>query len=171
MRIGIIGGSFNPPHEGHIQVAKFAKKALNLQRVLFLVTPQNPFKNNNNLPPIEVRAKMLSKIATKSWMGISQIEKKFRIAESFFTVQLLKKLYPSDEIFFILGTDNLLHFHKWKGFDFILDNVNVVFVNRGGYNIYKTLAKSHIDKQNIAMIYKKTKAISSTEIRKLNALR
>jgi nicotinate-nucleotide adenylyltransferase len=167
MRIGILGGSFNPPHEGHIQAAIFAKMALHLDFLHFLVTPRNPFKSGKNLPPIDVRAKMLQKIATKPWMKTSKIEEKFRVAESFFTVQLLKKLHPNDQIFFILGTDNLLHFHKWKGFEWILGNVNVVFINRGGYNIHKILAKSHLRKEKIEMIFRKTKAISSTQIRKI----
>ena len=167
MRIGILGGSFNPPHEGHIQAAVFAKKELNLDVLHFLVTPRNPFKSGKNLARIDVRCGMLKKIATKPWMKISQIEEKFRVAESLFTVHLLKKIYPNDQIFFILGTDNLLHFHKWKGFEWILANVNVVFVNRGGYNIHKILAKSHLRKEKIAMIFRKTKAISSTEIRKM----
>ncbi len=167
MRIGILGGSFNPPHFGHIQVAEFARKALNLEKNFFLVTPQNPFKSKKNLLPIEIRAKMLKKLANKPWFGISTIETKFRVAESFFTVQLLKKLHKNDKIFFILGTDNIEHFHKWKGFKWILKSVNVVFVNRGGYDIHKILARSHIKMGDIAIIYKKTKAISSTEIRNL----
>lgn len=167
MRIGILGGSFNPPHDGHIQAAIFAKKQLNLDVLHFLVTPKNPFKSGKNLLPIDVRSKMLRKIATKPWMKISKIEEKFRVAESFFTVQLLKNLHRNDQIFFILGTDNLLHFHKWKGFEWILRNVNVVFVNRGGHNIHKAIAKSHIQKEKIAMIFRKTKAISSTEIRQM----
>ncbi len=167
MRIGILGGSFNPPHEGHIQAAAFAKKALNLDVLHFLVTPRNPFKSGKNLPSVDIRAKMLKKIATKQWMKISKIEEKFRVAESFFTVQLLKNIYPNDQIFFILGTDNLLHFHKWKGFEWIFANVNVVFVNRGGHNILKIVAKSHVRREKIAMIFRKTKAISSTEIRKM----
>ncbi len=166
MRIGILGGSFNPPHEGHIQAANFAKVALKLDVLHFLVTPRNPFKSGKNLPSIAFRAGMLKKIATKPWMKVSTIEDKFRIAESFFTVQLLKKLHPNDQIFFILGTDNLLHFHKWKGFEWILHNVNVVFVNRGGYGMHKIIAKSHLRREKIAMIFRKTKAISSTEIRK-----
>jgi len=167
MRIGILGGSFNPPHEGHIQAAIFAKKELNIDVLHFLVTPKNPFKSGKNLPSVDIRAGILKKIATKPWMKVSQFEEKFRVAESFFTVQFLKKLYPNDQIFFILGTDNLLHFHKWKGFEWIFSNVNVVFVNRGGYNIHKILAKSHLRKEKIAMIFRKTKAISSTEIRKM----
>ena len=119
------------------------------------------------MPSADIRAKILKEIAIKSWMKVSQFEEKFRVAESFFTVQLLKKLYPNDQIFFILGTDNLVHFHKWKGFEWIFSNVNVVFVNRGGYNIHKILAKSHLRKEKIAMIFRKTKAISSTEIRKM----
>ncbi len=171
MKLAFLGGSFNPPHKGHLQAAEFAKKALGVERVVFLVTPQNPFKSGKELLPLNQRVKLLKAIATKPWMEISTIETKFRKAESINTVRLLKKLYLNDKLYFIMGTDNLEHFHLWKGFHEILKTVNVIFVNRGGLNVHKILRRTKTPKEEITVIYKKTMAISSTEIRNSKILR
>jgi nicotinate-nucleotide adenylyltransferase len=171
MKLAFLGGSFNPPHKGHLQAAEFAKKALGVERVIFLVTPQNPFKSGKELLPLKQRAKLLKATAKKPWMEISTIETKFRKAESINTVRLLRKIYPNDELYLIMGTDNLEHLHLWKSFREILRTVNVIFINRGGVNIHKVLRRTKTPKEEITVIYKKTTAISSTEIRKLKVLR
>jgi len=76
MKLAFLGGSFNPPHKGHLQAAEFAKKALGVERVVFLVTPQNPFKSGKELLPLKQRVKLLKAIAKKPLMEISTIEKK-----------------------------------------------------------------------------------------------
>jgi nicotinate-nucleotide adenylyltransferase len=154
-----------------LQAAEFAKKALGVKRVIFLVTPQNPFKSGKELLPLKQRVKLLKAIAKKPWMEISTIETKFRKAESINTVRLLKKLYPNDKLYFIMGADNLEHFHLWKGFCEIIKTVNVIFINRGGSNIHKILRRTKTPKKEITIIYKKTMAISSTEIRNSKILR
>lgn len=171
MKVAFIGGSFNPPHKGHLQVAEFIHKELGINKITFLVTPRNPFKSAKELLPIETRVALLKKIANKPWMNISIIETKFRTAESIKTVRLLKKLYPCDDIFFILGMDNLEHFHLWMGYKEILSTTNVIFVNRGGTSIHKILRKSKIPRNMYKILYRRTIAISSTEIRASNILR
>lgn len=165
MKLAFLGGSFNPPHKGHLQAAEFAKKILGVQMVIFLVTPQNPFKSAKELLPLPQRVKLLKNLITKPWMKISTIETKFRKAESINTVRLLKKLYPNDTIYFILGTDNLEHFHRWKGSAEILEKTKTVFINRGGTNMHTLLRKGKTQLQRAQIIYKKTVKISSTEIR------
>lgn len=165
MRLIIIGGSFNPPHNGHLQIAEFSKKALNANRVTFLVTPQNPFKKGNKTLSLNTRVELLKQIATKKWMNVSDFEKKFHTTESINTIRYLTQLYRGSKIYFVMGSDNLLHFHKWKCFEEILDNVSVIFVNRGGINLHKTVRQAKISRNKYFIIYKKTQKISSTEIR------
>lgn len=167
MTLTFLGGSFNPPHKGHLQAAEFVKKTLGVTRVIFLATPQNPFKIGRELLPLKQRVALLKTIATKPWMEVSTIETKFRKAESVNTVRLLKKLHPNTKLYFVMGTDNLEHFHLWKNFEEILSTVCVVFVNRGGVNIHKILRKAKIPRHKFAIIYKQTEAISSTQIRNL----
>lgn len=165
MTLTLLGGTFNPPHKGHIQVAEFARKASGSVRVVFLVTPRNPFKSGKELPSIEERAVALKRIATKPYMSVSTIEKKFKLAESIKTIRLLRKLYPAEKLCFVMGTDNLVHFHKWRGFMEILNAVQVVFVNRGGVDIHKATRQAKFPLWKATVIYKKTVTISSTEIR------
>ena len=117
------------------------------------------------------RVELLKALAKKPWGKVSIIEEKFRTAESINTIRLLKKLHAFDTIYFVLGTDSLTHFHQWKGFQEILKTASVVFVNRGGVNIHKTLRQTKIPRKDITIIYKQTTAISSTQIRKSKILR
>lgn len=165
MKIGFLGGSFNPPHFGHIELATLAKRHLNLDLIIFLITPCNPFKSKIGLPSVGERKKMLEKIVKNRYFKMSSIETKFKVAQSFKTVRLVKNLYKNHELFFIFGSDNLLHFHKWQNHQEILQSVNVVFVNRGGFNHYKTLTQSHISKHSFQFIHTKTQEISSSAIR------
>lgn len=164
-KIGFLGGSFNPPHAGHIELAMLAKRNLGLDFVVFLVTPCNPFKTKNDLPSILARKKMLEKIAKNSGFKISTIEKKFKVAQSFRTVRLLKKIYENDDLYFIFGSDNMSHFHKWQNFKEILRSVNVIFVNRGGHNLRKTIILCRLPHNSYKLIYTQTHEISSTVIR------
>ncbi|MFT4968098.1 MAG: nicotinate-nucleotide adenylyltransferase [Candidatus Deianiraeaceae bacterium] len=171
MKIAFLGGSFNPPHKGHIEAADLAKKTLGVDMVVFLVTPHNPFKSGKELLPIKRRVDLLKALIKRPWAKVSTIETKFRTAESINTIHLLKKLHICDKIYFVLGTDNLAHFHKWNGFQKILKTVSVVFINRGGVNIHKTLRQTKIPRKEVTIIYKQTTAISSTQIRKSKILR
>ena len=164
MTLTLLGGTFNPPHKGHLQAAAFARKATGARKVVFLVTPRNPFKKDD-MPSIEERALALKRIATKHWMQISTIEKCFKVAESIKTVRLLRKLYPKEKLCFVMGTDNLVHFHKWRGFMEILGSISVVFINRGGISLHRATRQARFPLWKATVIYKKTVAISSTEIR------
>lgn len=165
MKIGFIGGSFNPPHSGHIELASVAKHHLKLDIVIFLVTPCNPFKTSIGLLNVNERIKMLKNLVKMKYCKISSIESKFKTAESFRTVRFMKSVYKHDDIYFILGSDNIMHFHKWRNYNEISDSSSVIFVNRGGVNLYKTISASHIPRGRLKIIYHKTQAISSTQIR------
>lgn len=165
MKIAFLGGSFNPPHKGHLQVAEFARRATGATKIVFLVTPRNPFKSGKSLPPLKKRVEGLRVLATKRWMEVSDIERRFKLAESIKTVRLLKKLYPNDKLYFVMGTDNMVHFHKWRGFMEILQKMKVVFVNRGGFNLHKAVRRSRFPLWKATVVYKNTVAISSTQLR------
>lgn len=166
MALVFLGGSFNPPHKGHLQVAEFARKATGARKVIFLVTPRNPFKNGKGLPSIEQRALELNKIAVKPWVSVSTLEKRFKLAESIKTVRLLKQLYPKEELYFAMGTDNIAHFHRWKCFMEILETVHVVFINRGGISLHQLIRKAKFPLCKVMIVYRQTISISSTQIRK-----
>ena len=132
LRIGILGGSFNPPHAGHIHVSKLALKYLNLDAVWWLVSPGNPLKNNSELPPIKTRMDMC-KILTQHHprLIISNLESQMGTTRSFYTVKALQKHFPKTDFVWLAGTDIAHEMHKWhRPFD-TLNKIPFAFIGRG----------------------------------------
>lgn len=166
MTLTLIGGSFNPPHKGHIQTANIIKKVLGITQITFLVTPQNPFKSGKNLLTLQTRVKLLKQLTNKPWFEVSTMETRFKVAQSINTIRFLRQRHPKSKIYFIMGTDNLAHFHLWQGFNEILEKASVIFVNRGGHNLHKILRNTKVPRKKFKVIYTKTIELSSTQIRK-----
>ena len=134
-RIGILGGSFNPPHLGHLDMAETAKNQLNLSEVWLMVSPQNPLKSDAHMAPIADRMAMCEKMTKdKPWLIATDIEQKLGTQ---FTADTLKKLtseYPNTTFFWLMGDDNLEHFHKWQNWQEIAQMVPLVVFRRNGHN-------------------------------------
>jgi nicotinate-nucleotide adenylyltransferase len=130
MRIGLFGGSFDPAHEGHAHVAATALKRLDLDRVWWLVSPQNPLKPKSGA--FSRRMKSARAQARGSKMEVTDLEKRFGCAYTYQTLRLLKRLYPSVQFFLIMGADNLAHFRKWRNWREVAQSVPVVVVSRPG---------------------------------------
>jgi len=114
LRIGLFGGSFNPPHEGHALVARQALKRLGLDMVWILVSPGNPLKDNSDLPPIEDRVR-----ATRDLMGgprirVTGFEAARGFRYTFETLHFLREALPDRRFVWIMGTDSLSGFHRWQ---------------------------------------------------------
>lgn len=114
MRTGIFGGSFNPPHKGHLYLGREMKKLLKLDRVIVIPAKKPPHKDGVILADDKSRLEMCSLMFTDSFFEISDIELK-RDGKSYtvYTLSELKKVYPDDELFLIVGADMLLYFDKW----------------------------------------------------------
>ncbi len=174
MKIGLVGGSFNPPHEGHIHISKTAKQKLNLDAVWWLVTPQNPLKKIKTGNNYEKRIKESQKL-TKNYpyIIISDIEQQIASTNTYQTVKYLKKLYPYTKFTWIGGTDLLKDFHKWNNYQFLLKEIDFVFIKRPpNQNIIKATKLSLYRKKIFNIKYllnQKTINQSSTNIRSLNS--
>jgi nicotinate-nucleotide adenylyltransferase len=134
-RIGIFGGSFNPPTIAHKALADYAFAMLNLDKLLWVVCPQNVDKDPKNLAPFEHRMKMVELILSdRPKMEASRIEEHQFSTETIVTVSKLRKEHPDDHLFFLMGMDNWKSFHKW-GDDYaeILDKVSIVVFQRPKY--------------------------------------
>lgn len=131
MRIGILGGSFNPPHEGHIHASLLALKYLNLDAVWWLVSPANPLKNNIHLPPVSTRLK-LCKDLTKHHprIIISDIEDQVKTRRSFYTVKTLQKHFSKTNFIWLAGTDIAFEMHKWYRPKETLKHIPFAFIGR-----------------------------------------
>ena len=113
MRIGLLGGSFNPPHEGHMHISLAALKALQLDAVWWLVSPQNPIKADKPLP-LEERMSLCQSLVDHPKILISDIEKDLGTNITYHSVKKLKAAFPKTNFVWISGMDNARSLHQWK---------------------------------------------------------
>jgi nicotinate-nucleotide adenylyltransferase len=168
VKIGILGGSFDPAHKGHLIISKTALKKFNLKFVIWAITNQNPFKekSTNNL---KKRISICKKI-----IGSNELIKvKFfeDIINSNKTSDLIKYLSKNkkNDLFFLMGADNLVHFHKWHKWKQIIKRANVIIFDRHGYkkkSLNSKAYKSLNEKQATFVEFNKVN-ISSSQLRKI----
>lgn len=130
MRIGLLGGSFNPPHQGHVHACQVAMKYLELDAVWWLVSPGNPLKNNSGLPKLELRIEASRKLNTDPNIIITGIEKDFGTRRSLDTIHSLKKYFPQTEFVWIAGTDIAFEMHRWHRWKDIVEELPLAFIGR-----------------------------------------
>ena len=165
-KIGVFGGSFDPPHNGHLKISKLAIKELLLDQVYWCVTKKNPFKKKPFFSVTERIKK--SKIATNKIkkIKIKFFEDKIKSFNTIDLVEYLKKKNKKNIFFLIIGSDNLIKFHKWKNWKLLVKLSEIVVFARKDYD--KKAKKSVTMKQVKKIIFIKNKSIniSSTQIRK-----
>lgn len=130
MRVGLFGGSFDPAHVGHTHVAETAMRRLDLDRVWWLVSPQNPLKAKSGA--FEKRFASAQKMARGPHMEVIDFERRFDCAFTYQTLRKLKRLYPGVAFFLIMGADNLRYFRLWKNWREVAEAVPVAVVSRPG---------------------------------------
>jgi len=132
MRVGLFGGSFNPPHSGHLHVAETARIRLGLDRVVWLVSPQNPLKSARDTAPLEQRMAWTRALAAGPDMIVSDLESRAGLWWTVDTLRLLKSRHPQVKFVWIMGSDNLMGFHHWKGWTDIARLMPMAVVARPG---------------------------------------
>ena len=130
MRVGLLGGSFNPPHQGHVHIAHVALHSLDLDAVWWLVTPQNPLKDVAGLLPFEERLHLSRKIVNDPRILVSDIEKDLGSRYTFDTVQKLHQHFPKTRFVWVAGLDNALTLHKWNEWRRLLNEICTVYITR-----------------------------------------
>jgi nicotinate-nucleotide adenylyltransferase len=130
MRVGLYGGSFDPAHEGHAHVAETAKRRLNLDRVIWLVSPQNPLKRGDDTADLAERMAGARALAKGPGMIVSDAEAKLGSAYTIDTVRSLKRRFPGVSFVWIMGADSLANFHRWRGWTQIMREAPVAVVSR-----------------------------------------
>jgi nicotinate-nucleotide adenylyltransferase len=136
LRIGLFGGSFNPPHEAHRAISLFAIKRLKLDRVWWLVTPGNPLKNTDGLAPLAERIAAARALTHHPRIDISGIEAVIKTRYTYDTIRWLKARCPGVRFVWIMGADNLRHFHRWQRWRDIASMVPIVVIDRLGPSLY-----------------------------------
>ncbi len=137
MNIGIFGGSFNPPHTGHLLVAEHAREQLNLAKVLFVPAATSPHKQGVDIVEAHHRLEMLEcAVSGNRHFEVSDIEvQRGGVSFTVETLEELSKKYVDDKLVFLIGADNLLEFHTWREPERILDLVEVVALTRPGFRV------------------------------------
>jgi nicotinate-nucleotide adenylyltransferase len=135
MRVGLYGGSFDPPHGGHAHVAKTALKRLGLDRLIWLVSPQNPLKPAGGAADLAERVRDVRTLAKTPGMIVSDIEAKTGARFTIDTIRALKARYPGVDFVWIMGADNLAGFHRWRGWNEIMRTVPVAVIDRPGLGL------------------------------------
>ncbi|MCB9996986.1 MAG: nicotinate (nicotinamide) nucleotide adenylyltransferase [Rhodospirillales bacterium] len=133
IRVGLYGGSFNPPHYGHFIAAFFAYHFLKLDEVWMMVTPSNPLKDPARYAPLEDRMDLCRMIAeAHPWLKPTDIEKDFASTQTADSLAELERRYPDIEFVWIMGADNLTNFHEWNRWQEIIDNHALAVLARPG---------------------------------------
>ena len=164
MRIGIFGGSFNPPHKMHLRIALDLIDNDYLDKVIYVPTGSK-YKYKNNLLPDKNRYEMLE-IMTKDdeRLLVSDFELKDKVVYTYETLEYFRSKYPSDEIYFVCGLDNLSYIDKWKNSENLLNNKFLV-IKRSGDNFLDILNRLDKYKENIVITDVVPSDLSSTMIR------
>jgi len=130
MRIGLLGGSFNPPHEAHRAISLFAIKRLKLDRVWWLVTPGNPLKSNGALNDLDTRMEAARKMADDPRIDVSCLEAVIGTRYTFDTITYLRRRTSGLRLVWIMGADNLAQFHRWQNWRRIAAEVPIAVIDR-----------------------------------------
>ncbi len=131
-RIGLFGGTFDPPHTAHLSACLLAMKRLNLDRVWWLVTPGNPLKNTTGLAPLDERVAAARALASHPRIDVTGIEAEIGVRYSYDTVRYLVSHCPGVHFVWIMGADNLRTFHRWQKWRGIAELVPIAVVDRPG---------------------------------------
>jgi nicotinate-nucleotide adenylyltransferase len=142
MRIGLFGGSFNPPHEGHALVARIALARLRLDRVWVLVTPGNPLKEAQGLPSLAARMAATRALSRDPRIVVTGVEAEIGTRYTHDTVAYLHAHCPGVRFVWIMGADNLLQFHRWQKWREIAATTPIAVIDRPGSTVKAMSSKT-----------------------------
>jgi nicotinate-nucleotide adenylyltransferase len=163
MNIGLYFGSFNPVHTGHLIIANYFLNFSNLQKIWFIVSPQNPFKDKGTLLNEYHRLHLL-KLATEDDNRIKVLDIEFKLPKPSYTATTLIHLeekYPGNKFHIVMGSDSFQNLHKWKNYESIIKNYPIYIYNRPGFEVKNTI------KANIQIAKTPLLELSATEIRQM----
>ena len=167
-RIGVLGGSFDPAHKGHLAISKEASKRFKLNKIIWAITKKNPFKKKSN-STLSKRIKDCKKIVRK----INYIQVKYYedIIKSNKTINLINYLTKNkkNKIYFLMGADNLINFHKWHKWEIISKKSNIIVFDRHGYKkkSLNSMTFKRLNKKSLKFIEFNKVNISSSQLRKI----
>ena len=169
LKIGILGGTFDPAHKGHVKMSKLSKKIFKLNYIIWAITKKNPFKKKSSLNLIS-RINFAKKITKKEkFIKINYYEKKINSNKTIDLINHIKKNNKEIDLYFIIGADNLINFHKWHNCKSIAKKCNILVFDRQGYRAksLKSITYRQLNKKSLSFIKFKKVNISSSQLRKI----
>ena len=134
MRVGLLGGSFNPAHGGHRRISLFAKAALRLDEIWWLVSPGNPLKEAQGMAALPARFASAAIQARRAPIRVTAIETGLGTRYTVDTLRAIRSRFPKTEFVWLMGSDNLAQFHRWKDWRGIARTVPIAVIARPGYD-------------------------------------
>ncbi len=167
-KIGILGGSFDPAHKGHLIISKIALRKIKLKKIYWIVAKKNPFKKKP-LYSLEKRLSLARKITknTKK-INILYLDDVIKSSRSIEVIKYILKKYKTKDIYFIIGSDILLELHKWKSWKRIVNLTKLIVFSRKGYdrNRKDSVVAKYLNNKKITYIKNKIINISSSSLRR-----
>ena len=168
-KIGLLGGTFDPAHKGHLEISKQAKKKYKLNYVIWAITKKNPFKKKSKTKLI-TRIKFAKKIiGLNKFIKIRFYENKIKSNKTIDLISHIKRKNNMFDIYFIMGADNLINFHRWHKWKAISQKCNILVFDRQGYKAksLKSVAFKRLKQNNLKFVNFKKVHISSSKLRKI----
>ena len=167
IKIGILGGSFDPAHRGHVKISKESKKRFKLDYIIWAITKKNPFKEMSSAN-LKSRISYAKKIVKKeNFIKVRFYENKLKSNKTINLINFIKK--RKMDLYFIMGADNLINFHKWHKWKSISKKCNILVFDRNGYRAksLKSITFRKLNKKGLNFIKFKKVNISSSQLRKI----
>ena len=166
--IGLLGGSFDPAHKGHLTISKIALKKFKLKKIYWIIAKKNPFKNKTffSLKERIFQAKKITKKMKN--IEVVYLDDLVKSSRSIKTIEYILKHKKPKILYFIVGSDILMKFHKWQSWKKIVKLTKLIVFSRKGYdkNSKKTIVVKYLNNKNIVFIKNKPIQISSTILKK-----
>ena len=165
-KIGILGGTFDPAHKGHLSISKEAKKRFDIDKIIWAVTKKNPFKGKSSLS-LNKRINFAKKISKKNlFIKVKYFEDKIKSNRTIDLIKYIKKNNKKTDIYFIMGADSLINFHKWKKSKSILSICKILVFDRDRYRA-KSIRSVSFKQKGIEFVKFNKVNISSSKLRKI----
>ena len=184
MVVGLFGGSFNPPHEGHLLVAETALRRLGLNQLWWMVTPGNPLKSRTELAPLRERISLSERLARNPRIKVTAFEQALGSPYTARTLAYVKSRRPDVRFIWVMGADSLRTFHRWQKWRSIVQTFPIAVIDRPGATLSflssrmtRTFDEARVDEDEAGALWKKPapawtflhgprSALSSTGLRK-----
>ena len=158
MKIGVLGGSFNPAHEGHIHISNIALKEFKLDEVWWLVSPQNPLKTNFTTTNLKKRINYAKQISNGYKIRVEDLESKFKTNLTSKTLKIILERYKGTKFIWLMGADNLKEINRWFNWKNIFNTMPIAVFDRGVYSY--SIINSIAGKRYFSKLHKRKNSLS-----------